>query len=89
MRHLGVRASEHVGISALTGKRISPQRSAVSDHLFACGSHLPSLPGLDDFKILASARNNFELELKESLLIHRDKPELNANITSVPLFLFS
>ena len=89
MRHLGVRASEHIGVSALTGKRVVTQPTAVSEHLFDCGSSLPRLPCLDDFLVLASASNNFELELKESLLIHRDKPQLNNNVSSVPLHLFS
>ena len=85
MRHLKVRASEHMGVSALTGKITNSQQStAVRDHLLFC-SHRASL---DDFSILTTARNNFELELKESLLIHRDKPSLNKTTTSAPLFLF-
>ena len=38
MRHLNVRASEHIGISALTQKRVKCKRSAVSDHLLVCDS---------------------------------------------------
>ena len=63
MRHLGVRASEHVGVSALTGRLIITQPSAVSEHLFNCGSSLPRSPCLNDFSVLVSASNNFELEL--------------------------
>ena len=32
--------------------------------------------------------SKFSLEIKESLLIKRDKPLLNKNISSAPLFLF-
>ena len=88
MRHLNVRASEHVGISALTQKRVKSKRSAVSDHLLTCDSII-SFPTLDDFSILATANSNFILELKESLLIHRDNPPLNFNESSVPLYLFN
>ena len=38
--------------------------------------------------ILAQGTNKFLLEIKESLLIKRDKPILNKNISSAPLFLF-
>ena len=42
----------------------------------------------DDFPILAQETNKFLLEIKESLLIKCDKPILNKNISSAPLFLF-
>ena len=42
----------------------------------------------DDFSILTRENEKFLLELKESLLIMRDKPSLNRNITSAPLYLF-
>ena len=32
--------------------------------------------------------NKFLLEIKESFLIKRDKPKLNKNISSAPLFIF-
>ena len=90
MRHLNVRASEHVGVSALTGKRVVTKPTAVSEHLFDCGSFLSRMLclDLDDFLVLVSASNNFELEIKERLLIHRDKPQLNNNVSSLPLYLF-
>ena len=43
---------------------------------------------LDDFKILTSINSEFHLKIKESLLISRDKPELNRNEKSLPLCLF-
>ena len=85
IRHLNVRAAEHIGVSALTGKNIVPHRSAISDHLLFCDQVRPSF---ENFSIIATGSSEFELELKESLLIHRDKPTLNRTITSTELHLF-
>ena len=49
--------------------------TAIKDHMLFC-DHLVSL---EDFKILASSNSEFHLKIKESLLILRDKPELNKN----------
>ena len=43
----------------------------------------------DNFSILIPEHNQFKLHLKESLLIKRDKPELNRNIYTDPLELFA
>ena len=84
-RHFKTRASEHAGISHLTGKTTKSNLStAVKDHMLFC-NHVVSF---DDFSVLASGRCNFHLEIKESLLISRDKPELNKNVSSLPLYLF-
>ena len=84
MRHLNVRIGEHIGISPLTRKQVKPKNSSVADHLLFC-KHSASY---DDFSILTRENKTFLLELKESLLIMRDKPSLNRNITSAPLYLF-
>ena len=42
-----------------------------------------------DFSILISENNPFELHLKESLLIKRDKPDLNGIIYIHDLELFA
>ena len=42
----------------------------------------------DNFSILYKESDPFNLQLKESLLISRDKPILNKNIYSFPLELF-
>ena len=83
MRHLNVRIGEHIGISPLTSKQVKPKNSSVADHLLLC-NHSASY---DDFNIL-TRENKFLLELKGSLLIMRDKPYLNRNITSAVLCLF-
>ena len=86
IRHLKVRASEHFGISPLTGKNVKncTQPSSIKDHFLFC-DHTPSF---DDFNILTSESNDFKLLLMESLLINRDKPILNKTIKSFPLELF-
>ena len=84
-RHLNVRVGEHSGISPLTGKKSKARKTtAVKDHMLFC-DHVVSL---DDFKILTSSNSEFHLKIKESLLISRDKPELNRNEKYLPLCLF-
>ena len=84
IRHLNVRIGEHIGISPLTRKQVKPKNSSVADHLLLC-NHSASY---DDFSILTRDNSKFLLELTESLLKLRDKPSLNRNITSAPLYLF-
>ena len=80
-----MRASEHLGITTVTGKFVkTPNKSAIFDHMLLDG-HKASF---DNFLILLKESNPFKLQLKESLLISRDKPILNKNIYSFPLELF-
>ena len=84
-RHLKVRCGEHIGISLLTLKKIKPSKvSAIRDRLLICNN----VPSFDEFSILAHGNNRFVLEIRESLLIKRDKPVLNKSISSARLFLF-
>ena len=83
VRHLDVRIGEHIGISPITKKQVKPKSSFVADHLLFC-NHSASY---DNFSILTHENKKFLLELKESLLIMRDEPSLNRNITSAPLYL--
>ena len=46
------------------------------------------LHSFDNFSILADENKKYLLEIKESLLIMRDKPALNSNINSAPLYIF-
>ena len=80
VRHLNVRIGKDVGISPRTRKQVKPKNSSVADHLLF-SNHTASY---DDF----SENKTFLLELKESLLIMKDKPSLNRNITSAPFDLF-
>jgi len=84
-RHLNVRSGEHIGKSALTGKRIACKPSAVSDHLLL---HDNCNGDFNDFSILCHENNDFKLAIRESILIYRDSPILNKNIASIPLRLF-
>ena len=73
---------EHLGISALTGKRVKgDDDSAIKEHLLFC-NHTPDF---EDFSILATNNNDFKVTLIESLLINRDHPRLNKNKQSLPL----
>ena len=83
-RYFFVRASEHLGMTPLTGKWVkNPKKSAIFDHILL-KSHDASF---EDFMILLKENNKFKLHLKESLLMKCDKPELNRNIYSYALEL--
>ena len=64
--------------------KVKPKGSAVSDHLLLC-NHSPSF---ENFSVLTNENKQFVLELKESLLIMRDKPSLKRKIRSALLYLF-
>ena len=84
-RHLKVRSGEHIGISPLTFRKVKPSKeSAIRDHLLNCNN----IPSFDEFTILTYGHHKYILEIKESLLIKRDRPVLNKNISSAKLFLF-
>ena len=84
-RHLKVRSGEHIGISPLTFRKVEPPKeSAIRDHLLNCNN----IPSFDAFTILAYGHHKYILEIKESLLIQRNRTILNKNISSAKLFLF-
>ena len=83
-RHFFVRASEHLGITPLTGKFVKTPKKSAIDHALLEG-HKASF---DNFSILLKESNPFKLQLKESLFISRDESILNKNIFSFPLELF-
>ena len=54
--HFKVRMCEHLGISALTGKRVKgDDDSAIKEHLLFCNHK----PDFEDFSILATSNNDF------------------------------
>ena len=74
--HFKVRMCEHLGISALAGKRIkSDDDSAITECLLFCNLK----PDFEDFSVLATNNNDFKVTLMESILINRDHPPLNKN----------
>ena len=84
-RHLHTRASDHLGVSALTGKKLlNPSPSSILTHLTETG-HTALL---NDFKIRFSCSSASELFVRESLIISKLKPSLNTNPSSAPLSLF-
>ena len=85
VRHLTVRSGEHIGVSPLTNKRVQPSKdSAVCHHFLNCNYS----PTLADFSVLCHENKKYSLELKESLLIMRDRPSMNRNVPSASLYLF-
>ena len=75
---------EHLGISALTGKRVKgDDDSAIKEHLLFC-NHTPDF---EDFSFLATY--NFTVTLMGSLLINRDHLPSNMNKQYLPLELFN
>ena len=74
-----------MAITPLTGKPVKiPKKSSIFDHMLFEG-HKSSF---DNFSILLKEDNGLKLQLKELLLISRDKTVLNKNIYSFPLELF-
>ena len=84
-RQFKVRIFEHLPVSALTGKRVNRDNdSAIKEHHLFCNHS----SALDDFFILASNYNDFEVNYwMESCLINRDHLPLNKNRHSLPLEL--
>ena len=84
VRPLNVRIGKHIRISPLTRNKVKPKGSAVSNHLLLCNYS----PFFENFSVPTKENKKFLLELKGSHLIMRDKPSLNRNIRSAPLYLF-
>ena len=85
IRHLDIKSGKHIGVSPLTRKKFKPSNNSdVCDHLLHCNF----LPTFDNLSILASENKKYLLEIEENRLIMRDKPSLNKNINSAPLYLF-
>jgi hypothetical protein len=79
------RISEHMGVSPLTGK----ERSISTMSSILAHKHMHKHPvSASDFKILLSGTSEWDLLIRESLLISQLNPVLNSNIRSTPLELF-
>ena len=86
-RHTKRRNAEHLGISPLTGKGIKVYNPTnIGIHLAECKCNAT----YDNFTILCrdNSRSDFILRTKESLFIHRDKPNINGQKSSIPIYLF-
>ena len=85
IRHLDIRSGEHIGVSSLTRKKVKPSNnSAICEHLLHCNF----LPYFGNCNILVYENKKYLFEIKESLLIMKNKPSLNRNINSAPLHQF-
>ena len=75
-----------MGVSALTGKILRGQNNtAVKEHLKQCKCKI----SIENFEILCKdSTSEYNLMIKESLFIHRDKPIINIQGNSIPLTLF-
>ena len=74
-----------MGISAHTGKAISTSTlSSVLSHQKKTGHNI----SVDNFSVLSSRASQLNVLIRESLLISKLQPSLNANIRCFPLTLF-
>ena len=68
-------------VSARTSKNIkSAKNSAVRDHMLVCSN----IVSFEHFSVLTNGTNDFKIKLEESLLIHRDGPQLYKTSESAP-----
>ena len=75
----------HIGILPLTFKIVKPSKErSIYDRLLNCNN----IPFFDEINILTYGHHKYILEIKENVLIKRDRPVLNKNISSAKLFLF-
>ncbi len=93
-RYWEKRLEEHTHVSALTGKPLSGlQEFAPFQHvkLAKCHEEHRVSPKIhrENFEIIGRENNNYLLQIKESLFIYKYRPQLNGNVTSVPLHLFT
>ena len=85
-RHFLQRVCEHRGISSRTRRIVAvPPFSAIREHCLSTGH--PILQ--EDFKIVSTASDPWDLCIRESLLIKKQRPELNTQASSVQLQLFT
>ena len=85
-RSLAVRISEHQGISFRTKQMLArPQQSAVRNHSeWNCNKQ----PKEEEFSIIFKGKNSHEIRIAESLIIKRQKPTINQDLSSFPLKIF-
>ena len=83
-RLLKVRIDSHKGVSYRTGIKLSnPEFSSIRDHAKKCKYNIE----YKDFKIIGMTQNEKELLILESLFIKQVVPQLNAQTSSIPLYL--
>ena len=88
-RHYLVRVFEHLGISLVTGNKFTynpnnGNNTAILNHI----NHNKCVGKEENFQIIGSAKTDSLLCIKETLLIHKDKPQINTNERSTRIYLF-
>ena len=82
------RLEEHIHVSALTGKQTHGGQVYVPMQHVRSDSCLATTVTRNDFDIIGREENPYMLQVKESILICTSKPQLNNNLTSVPIYLY-
>ena len=84
-RNLKIRIAEHKGISYRTGTPITtPSFSRIREHATACNHSINE----EDFSIKYRAKTTSDLRIAESLMIMKQKPNLNGTEIATKLLLF-
>ena len=84
-RMLRTRVCEHLGISHRTLRPIKSRPfSSIQEHIKP-NKHRANF---SDFKIIGTSQNKSDLPILESILIKQLLPSLNADNSSVPLYIF-
>ena len=88
-RHYGVRVFEHLGISLATGVKYTfnpnnNNNTAILNHV----NRTSCIGKEENFRIIGSAKTDKLLCIKETLLIHKNRPKINTNERSTPIYLF-
>jgi len=82
---LNLRISKHLGLSYRTNLPLTtPESSSIRTHSL----DMKHSVSREKFEILASANDSLSRRILESLYIRELKPELNKDLSSIPLFLF-
>ena len=85
-RNLKIRISEHIGISYRTGTKITvPSYSRIREHSLTCKHNINE----QDFSIRFRASCASDLRIAESLMIMKEKPDLNGTELATRLLIFS
>ena len=83
-RNLLIRCNEYLGINRNGHEIVSSRPSSIRYHIKQTG-HTASI---DDFCIISKSNNSYDLLINESLLIQRDRPSLNSQLSSISMVLF-
>tara|TARA_Y100000310_G_scaffold202746_1_gene202988 strand:- start:291 stop:1547 length:1257 start_codon:yes stop_codon:yes gene_type:complete len=88
-RHYKVRIFEYLGLSLATGKKYTYNSQNVNNSAILNHVNCQKCIGNEkNFQIIGCARTDSLLCIKETLLLHKNKPKINTNDGSAPTYLF-